>query len=132
MVIGIPKEIMHCENRVACSPWHMNVLLAEADVPYDQLYEMDAINEDFKKTDVVIVIGANDVLNPAARNAEGTPIYGMPVLAVDEAREVIVCNMDLKPGYAGVENPLYTGDKGVYLCLGDAKETLMNIINDIR
>lgn len=113
-------------------PGHMNVLLAEADIPYDQLYEMDAINEDFKKTDAVVVIGANDVLNPAARNAEGTPIYGMPVLAVDEAREVIVCNMDLKPGYAGVENPLYTRDKGVYLCLGDAKETLMNIINDIR
>ena len=113
-------------------PGHMNVLLAEADIPYDQLYEMDAINEDFKQTDAVVVIGANDVLNPAARNAEGTPIYGMPVLAVDEAREVIVCNMDLKPGYAGVENPLYTRDKGVYLCLGDAKDTLMNIINHIR
>ncbi|MBQ7530994.1 MAG: NAD(P)(+) transhydrogenase (Re/Si-specific) subunit beta [Paludibacteraceae bacterium] len=113
-------------------PGHMNVLLAEADIPYDQLYEMDAINDDFKQTDAVVVIGANDVLNPAARNAEGTPIYGMPVLAVDEAREVIVCNMDLKPGYAGVENPLYTRDKGVYLCLGDAKDTLMNIINDIR
>ena len=113
-------------------PGHMNVLLAEADIPYDKLYEMDAINDDFKHTDAVVVIGANDVLNPAARNAEGTPIYGMPVLAVDEAPEVIVCNFDLKPGYAGVENPLYTRDKGVYLCLGDAKETLMNLINDIR
>lgn len=113
-------------------PGHMNVLLAEADIPYDQLYEMDAINDDFKQTDAVVVIGANDVLNPAARNAEGTPIYGMPVLAVDEAKEVIVCNMDLKPGYAGVENPLYKRERGVYLCLGDAKQTLINLINDIR
>ena len=113
-------------------PGHMNVLLAEADIPYDQLYEMDAINDDFKQTDAVVVIGANDVLNPAARNAEGTPIYGMPVLAVDEAKEVIVCNMDLKPGYAGVENPLYKRERGVYLCLGDAKQTLMDLINDIR
>ena len=113
-------------------PGHMNVLLAEADIPYDKLYEMEAINDDFKHTDAVVVIGANDVMNPAARNAEGTPIYGMPVLAVDEAPEVIVCNFDLKPGYAGVENPLYTREKGVYLCLGDAKETLMNLINDIR
>ena len=112
-------------------PGHMNVLLAEADIPYEQLYEMDAINNDFKTTDAVVVVGANDVLNPAARNAEGTPIYGMPVLAVDEAKEVIVCNYDLKPGYAGVENPLYKRDSGVYLCLGDAKTTLMQLIAEI-
>ena len=112
-------------------PGHMNVLLAEADIPYDDLYEMDAINGDFKQTDAVVVIGANDVLNPAARNAEGTPIYGMPVLNVDEAKQVIVCNYDLKPGYAGVENPLYTRKKGVYLCLGDAKQTLMQLIKDL-
>ena len=108
-------------------PGHMNVLLAEADVPYDKLFEMEAINDDFAKTDAVIVIGANDVLNPAARNAEGTPIYGMPVLNVDQAPEVIVCNYDLKPGYAGVENPIYTREKGVYLELGDAKETLRKL-----
>jgi NAD(P) transhydrogenase subunit beta len=113
-------------------PGHMNVLLAEADIPYEKLYEMQAINDDFKKTDAVVVIGANDVLNPAANTAEGTPIYGMPVLAVADAPEVIVCNFDLKPGYAGVENPLYKREKGVYLCLGDAKETLMNLINEIR
>ncbi len=113
-------------------PGHMNVLLAEADIPYDKLYEMDAINDDFKNADAVVVIGANDVLNPAARNAEGTPIYGMPVLAVDQAKEVIICNYDLKPGYAGVENPLYTRGQGVYLCLGDAKQTLMQIINEIH
>lgn len=112
-------------------PGHMNVLLAEADIPYEKLFEMEAINDDFKSTDAVVVIGANDVLNPAARNAEGTPIYGMPVLSVDEAPEVIVCNYDLKPGYAGVENPLYKREKGVYLCLGDAKQTLMQLINEI-
>ncbi len=113
-------------------PGHMNVLLAEADIPYEKLYEMQAINDDFKNTDAVVVIGANDVLNPAANTAEGTPIYGMPVLAVADAPEVIVCNYDLKPGYAGVENPLYTREKGVYLCLGDAKETLMNLIEGIK
>lgn len=113
-------------------PGHMNVLLAEADIPYEKLYEMQAINDDFKNTDAVVVIGANDVLNPAANTAEGTPIYGMPVLAVADAPEVIVCNFDLKPGYAGVENPLYTREKGVYLCLGDAKQTLMTLINEIQ
>ena len=112
-------------------PGHMNVLLAEADVDYEKLYEMDAINDDFKNADAVVVIGANDVLNPAARNAVGTPIYGMPVLNVDEAPEVIVCNFDLKPGYAGVENPIYTREKGVYLELGDAKETLLRLIAGI-
>ena len=113
-------------------PGHMNVLLAEADVDYEQLYEMEAINDDFKSCDAVVVIGANDVLNPAARNAEGTPIYGMPVLSVDEAPEVIVCNYDLKPGYAGVENPLYTRAQGVHLELGDAKETLQRLISEIK
>ena len=112
-------------------PGHMNVLLAEADVDYEKLYEMEAINDDFKKADAVVVIGANDVLNPAARDAVGTPIYGMPVLNVDEAPEVIVCNFDLKPGYAGVENPLYSREKGVYLELGDAKETLIRLIAGI-
>lgn len=112
-------------------PGHMNVLLAEADIPYDDLYEMEAINDEFKNADAVVVIGANDVLNPAARNAEGTPIYGMPVLNVDEAPNVIVCNYDLNPGYAGVENPLYTRNEGVWLCLGDAKETLMKLIKGL-
>ena len=112
-------------------PGHMNVLLAEADVPYDKLYEMESINDDFASADAVVVIGANDVLNPAARNAEGTPIYGMPVLNVDQSREVIVCNYDLKPGYAGVENPIYTREKGVYLLLGDAKETLQKLTKEL-
>ncbi len=113
-------------------PGHMNVLLAEADVPYEQLYEMEAINDDFAAADAVVVIGANDVLNPAARNAEGTPIYGMPVLNVDKAPAVIICNYDLKPGYAGIDNPLYSKQEGVFLELGDAKETLMRIIGGIH
>ena len=109
-------------------PGHMNVLLAEANVPYDDLFEMEAINNDFASTDLVVVIGANDVLNPAARNAEGTPIYGMPVLNVDQAPHVIICNYDLKPGYAGVENPLYTREEGVALLTGDAKESLQKLL----
>ncbi len=112
-------------------PGHMNVLLAEADVPYEQLYEMDAINSEFKNTDAVIVIGANDVLNPAARDAVDTPIYGMPVLNVDEAKEVFICNFDLKPGYAGVENPLYTKEEGIHLLLGDAKNSLNKLLSSM-
>ena len=109
-------------------PGHMNVLLAEADVPYEQLYEMEAVNGDFKDTDAVIVIGANDVVNPAARDAEDTPIYGMPVLNVDEAKHVIICNYDLQPGYSGVDNPLYEKQEGVSLILGDAKESLNRLV----
>ena len=113
-------------------PGHMNVLLAEANVPYDDLFEMEAINDDFAKVDAAIVIGANDVLNPAARNAEGTPIYGMPVLNVDQAPFVVICNYDLKPGYAGVENPLYTREEGVTLLTGDAKETVSSLLTDYQ
>ena len=109
-------------------PGHMNVLLCEVDIPYEQLYEMDDINPDFASCDLAIVVGANDVLNPAARSAEGTPIYGMPVLEVDRAPHVIICNYDRKPGYAGVENPLYTRTQGVTLLLGDAQETLQSLI----
>ena len=112
-------------------PGHMNVLLAEVNVPYEDLFEMDAVNDDFAQTDLVVVVGANDVLNPAARDAEGTPIYGMPVLNVDQAKHVIICNYDLKPGYAGVENPLYSRQTGVTLCLGDAKETVAKLITEI-
>ena len=108
-------------------PGHMNVLLAEVDVDYDQLFEMKAIDDDFKDTDLTIVVGANDVTNPAAKEAEGTPIYGMPVLSVADSKNIIICNYDLKPGYAGVENPLYTSDKAEIL-LGDAKESIMKLI----
>lgn len=113
-------------------PGHMNVLLAEADVPYDKLYEMDDVNDTFSETDVVIVIGANDVINPAARDAKDTPIYGMPVLNVDKAKEVFICNYDLQPGYAGVDNPLYDKTEGVYMMLGDAKESLTELLNRLN
>ncbi len=109
-------------------PGHMNVLLAEVDIPYDKLFEMDDINPDMEKTDIVFVVGANDVINPAANTAEGTPIYGMPVLNAQHARKVVICNFDKKPGYAGVENPLYTATPNVLLMLGDAKDSLQKII----
>ena len=107
-------------------PGHMNVLLAEAGVPYDKLCEIDAVNPKFQDADVVIVVGANDVVNPAAATAEGTPIYGMPILRVSDAKHVIVCNKDTEPGYAGVDNPLYTYDN-VTVLLGDAKETVARL-----
>ena len=107
-------------------PGHMNVLLCEVDVPYDKLYEMDAINGEFKDCDVAIIVGANDVINPAANTAEGTPIYGMPVLNVADAKNVIICNFDTKPGYAGVPNPLYESENTIMM-LGDAKETVAQL-----
>ncbi|HLW10800.1 MAG TPA: NAD(P)(+) transhydrogenase (Re/Si-specific) subunit beta [Fermentimonas sp.] len=113
-------------------PGHMNVLLAEADVEYDKLYEMDAINDEFAETDVVVVIGANDVINPAARDAKDTPIYGMPVLNVDQAKEVFICNFDLQPGYAGVDNPLYNRSEGVHMLPGDAKDSLNILLNRLN
>ena len=111
-------------------PGHMNVLLAEVDVPYDKLCEMDQINPEFAETDLAVVIGACDVVNPAANTVEGTPIYGMPVLNVEEARHVFIYNLDLNPGYSGVENPLYKM-KHVRLCLGDAKETLGQLLKEL-
>ena len=108
-------------------PGHMNVLLCEVDVPYDKLYEMDAINDEFAECDAAIIIGANDVVNPAANTAEGTPIYGMPVLNAAEAKHVIVCNFDDKPGYAGVPNPLYEAENTIMM-LGDAKETVAELM----
>lgn len=108
-------------------PGHMNVLLAEVDVPYDKLWELDAANAALAATDLVIIVGANDVVNPAAGTAEGTPIYGMPILRVADAGKVIICNMDTAPGYAGVPNPLYE-DPEVTLLLGDAKETVAQLI----
>ncbi|MGI6521139.1 MAG: NAD(P)(+) transhydrogenase (Re/Si-specific) subunit beta [Fermentimonas sp.] len=112
-------------------PGHMNVLLAEADVPYDKLFEMDAVNDDFASTDAAIVIGANDVINPSARDAADTPIYGMPVLNVDQAKEVIICNYDLNPGYSGVDNPLYKREERVHLLLGDAKDSLESLLKGL-
>lgn len=115
-------------------PGHMNVLLAEVDVPYEKLHEMDEINPKFASTDVAIIIGANDVVNPAANTAEGTPIYGMPILNVEEAKHVIIMNYDKQPGYAGVDNPLYEEGRGekIALMLGDATESLKSLLQDLR
>jgi NAD(P) transhydrogenase subunit beta len=109
-------------------PGHMDVLLIEAGIPFDAVYEMDNINDDFKSADLTIVVGANDVLNPAARNAEGTPIYGMPILNVDQCENIIIFNYDLKPGYSGVENPIYLRKKGVWIIQGNAAVTLEEIL----
>ena len=112
-------------------PGHMNVLLCEVDIPYEKLYEMEAINGDFEKTDLVIIIGASDVVNPAANTAEGTPIYGMPVLEADKGKHIVICNFDLKPGYAGVPNPLYEMKEKVHLLLGDAKDSIDSILSKL-
>jgi NAD(P) transhydrogenase subunit beta len=112
-------------------PGHMNVLLAEANVPYPQLYEMEQINPDFPNTDVALVIGANDVTNPAARNQTGSPIYGMPILDVDRARAVVVLKRGMSPGFAGIDNPLYTDPKTVML-FGDAKESVLKLMGAVK
>jgi len=112
-------------------PGHMNVLLAEANVPYDQLKEMDEINPDFPQTDVALVIGANDVTNPAARNSPGSPIYGMPILNVDQAHAIVVLKRSMRPGFAGIDNELYTEPKTAML-FGDAKESVQNLIQAVK
>ncbi len=112
-------------------PGHMNVLLAEANVPYPQLKEMDEANPEFPRTDVAIVVGANDVVNPDARNNQGSPIYGMPILNVDEAQTVVVLKRSMNPGFAGIENPLFYNPKTVML-FGDAKESIVMLIQDVK
>jgi len=112
-------------------PGHMNVLLAEANVPYPQLKEMDEANPEFGRTDVALIVGANDVVNPDARNNQGSPIYGMPILNVDQAQSVVVLKRSMNPGFAGIENPLFYNPKTVML-FGDAKESITKLIEDVK
>jgi NAD(P) transhydrogenase subunit beta len=112
-------------------PGHMNVLLAEADVPYDLLREMDEINPEFPRTDVTLVIGANDVTNPAAKNEPGSPIYGMPILEVDQSGAVIVLKRSMASGFAGIDNPLFYDPKTAML-FGDAKESVSEVTAEVQ
>jgi NAD(P) transhydrogenase subunit beta len=112
-------------------PGHMNVLLAEANVPYPQLKEMDDANPEFPRTDVALVIGANDVVNPDARSNAGSPIYGMPILNVDEAQQVVVLKRSMNPGFAGIENPLFVNPRTVML-FGDAKDSVEKLISSVK
>jgi NAD(P) transhydrogenase subunit beta len=112
-------------------PGHMNVLLAEANVPYTALKEMDEVNPEFAQTDVVLVIGANDVVNPAARNDPGSPIYGMPILNVDQAKQIVVSKRSMATGFAGIDNPLFLDPKTAML-FGDAKESVLKLIAGVK
>src|SRR5204863_5549850 len=112
-------------------PGHMNVLLAEANVPYPQLKEMDEANNEFPRTDVALVIGANDVVNPDARNNQESPIYGMPILNVDQSQQVVVLKRSMNPGFAGIENPLFLNPKTVML-FGDAKESVEKLASSVK
>jgi NAD(P) transhydrogenase subunit beta len=112
-------------------PGHMNVLLAEANVPYEQLKEMDEINDDFKRADVALVVGANDVVNPAARNSPGSPIYGMPILNVDQAHNVVFLKRSMRPGFAGIDNELLYEPQTIML-FGDAKESLTKLVSAVK
>ncbi|HEV2472677.1 MAG TPA: NAD(P)(+) transhydrogenase (Re/Si-specific) subunit beta, partial [Chthonomonadales bacterium] len=111
-------------------PGHMNVLLAEADIPYDHLSEMDEINPEMSHTDVALVIGANDVVNPAARSDKSSPIYGMPIIDVDKARTVMVIKRSMNTGFAGIENELYYSDHTLML-FGDAKSFVGEIVKEL-
>jgi len=112
-------------------PGHMNVLLAEANVPYEKLMDMDAVNPEFPRADVALVIGANDVTNPAARSTKGSPIYGMPILDVDKAQQIIVIKRSMKPGFAGIDNDLYLDPK-TQMLFGDAKEAVAKLVAGVK
>ena len=129
---GRGAQVLYAIHPVAGRmPGHMNVLLAEAEVPYEQLIEMDEINPQFEQTDVAIVIGANDVTNPMAREDKGSPIYGMPILNVDKARTVVVVKRSLSPGFAGLPNPLFAKDNTLML-FGDGKKAIVDLTQSLK
>ena len=109
----------------------MNVLLAEADIAYDRLYDLDQSNATFEQTDVTIVIGANDVVNPVARTDKGSPIYGMPILDVDRSRTVVVVKRSLSPGFAGIPNPLFAADNSL-MFFTDAKKGMLELVTAVK
>ena len=111
-------------------PGHMNVLLAEAEIPYDALVEMDDINPDLAQTDVALVVGANDVVNPAARHDKNSPIFGMPIIDVDKAKSVIAIKRSMNPGFAGIDNELYYLDHTL-MAFGDAKQVLGDVVKAV-
>jgi NAD(P) transhydrogenase subunit beta len=111
-------------------PGHMNVLLAEADIPYEKLVEMDDINPDMPQMDVALVVGANDVVNPAARHDKGSPIYGMPIIDVDKAKTILAIKRTMNPGFAGIENELYYKDNTL-MVFGDAKAVIGDIVKQL-
>ena len=131
-LIRLGVEVKYAIHPVAGRmPGHMNVLLAEANVPYPQLYDMDDVNPQFPETDVALVIGANDVVNPAARSDKNSPIYGMPILEVDKAKHTIVIKRGMSAGFAGVENELFFQDKTMML-FGNAKEMVNKLVSEVK
>jgi NAD(P) transhydrogenase subunit beta len=112
-------------------PGHMNVLLAEANVPYEQLKEMDEVNDEFKNADVALIVGANDVVNPSARNTPGSPIYGMPILNADQAKSIVFLKRSMRPGFAGIDNDLMYDPKTI-MFFGDAKDSLTKLVSAVK
>ena len=131
-LIAQGKTVLYAIHPVAGRmPGHMNVLLAEANIPYDQLKDLDEINPEFEDCDVALVLGANDVVNPAARHDTGSPIYGMPILDVDKSRTVIINKRTMNPGFAGIQNELF-GFENSIMVFGDAKEMLQQLLKDLK
>ena len=126
------KNVLYAIHPVAGRmPGHMNVLLAEANISYEQLKDLDEINPEFEDCDVALVLGANDVVNPAARSDQGSPIYGMPILNVDKAKTVMVNKRSMNAGFAGIQNELFGYDNTIMI-FGDAKDMLTKLLNDLK
>ncbi|GIS39978.1 hypothetical protein Ct9H90mP12_1720 [bacterium] len=129
---GKDKQVLYAIHPVAGRmPGHMNVLLAEANIPYEQLKDLDEINPEFEDCDVALVLGANDVVNPAARHDTSSPIYGMPILDVDKSRTVIINKRTMNTGFAGIQNELFGFDNSI-MVFGDAKDMLQQLLKDLK